>query len=175
MKEINIVVAVSLNGVIGLRESNSMPWHLPPDLARFKELTLGHTIIMGARTYESIGHPLKNRRNVVISSKTRPDVVSYTSLADAYEMEDGKLFVIGGQKIFEDAFANIKPKNLYVTVVEKNIPESSSNATFPIQGSRFGGEFLAVDGIVYNEISRSRIIDDYDDTFRMTHYRRGNI
>ena len=62
---IKIIVATSKNRVIG--DSNSLIWHLPADLKRFKELTTGNTIIMGRKTYESIGRPLQNRRNIIIT------------------------------------------------------------------------------------------------------------
>ena len=60
-----IVAAVARNGVIGHR--NRMPWHLPEDLRRFRQLTLGHAVIMGRRTFESIGGPLAGRENIVIT------------------------------------------------------------------------------------------------------------
>ena len=61
-----LIVAVSDNGVIG--RDNQLPWHLPADLKRFKALTMGHTLIMGRRTYQSIGRPLPGRRTIVIST-----------------------------------------------------------------------------------------------------------
>src|SRR5256885_3096968 len=62
---IAIIAAVARNGVIGVR--NRMPWHLPEDLKRFRRLTLGHAVIMGRRTFESIGKPLAGRNNIVVT------------------------------------------------------------------------------------------------------------
>ena len=65
MSKLSIIVAMSSNRVIGV--NNTLPWHLSEDLKHFKSLTTGHTIIMGRKTYESIGRALPNRRNIVIS------------------------------------------------------------------------------------------------------------
>ena len=65
---ISQIVAASRNGVIGV--NNKLPWHLPADLQRFKQLTLGHPILMGRKTYESIGKPLPGRSNIVITRQT---------------------------------------------------------------------------------------------------------
>ena len=62
---ISLIAAVARNGTIG--RGGRMPWHLPADLARFKRLTLGHTVLMGRRTWESLGRPLPGRRNVVLT------------------------------------------------------------------------------------------------------------
>ena len=62
---VSLIAAVASNGVIG--SDNALPWRLPEDLKRFKALTLGHPVIMGRKTYESIGRPLPGRRNIVIS------------------------------------------------------------------------------------------------------------
>lgn len=97
-----IVVAVARNGVIGA--GNQLPWRLPDDLRRFKALTLGKPVLMGRRTYESIGRPLPERTNVVVSSSSAPipgctlvDSVSaaLTQLASAPEV-----MVIGGAQIY---------------------------------------------------------------------------
>ena len=70
---ISIIVAVADNGIIG--KENGLPWHLGADLKRFKAITTGHTILMGKNTYLSIGRPLPNRRNVVLSSSLTADDV----------------------------------------------------------------------------------------------------
>ena len=62
---INIIAAISKNNVIG--KDNSLLWYLPNDLKRFRKITTGATVIMGRKTYESIGHPLKNRQNIILS------------------------------------------------------------------------------------------------------------
>ncbi len=69
MRKISIIVAMATNRVIGI--NNGLPWHISDDLKRFKQLTTGHTIIMGRKTYESIGKALPNRTNIVVSRQKK--------------------------------------------------------------------------------------------------------
>lgn len=96
------LVAMSENGVIG--RDNRLPWHLPDDLKRFKSLTLGHAVLMGRRTCESIGRPLPGRRNLVLTRNAgwRADgCETVTSPAAAFAAARGSaLFVIGGAEVF---------------------------------------------------------------------------
>ena len=69
MPRISIIAALARNGVIG--RGNAMPWHLPEDLRHFRALTMGHPIIMGRKTHESLGRPLPGRRNIVVSRDAR--------------------------------------------------------------------------------------------------------
>ncbi len=103
---LSLIVAAADNGVIG--RDGQLPWHLPNDLRRFKAITLGHAIIMGRITYESIGEPLPGRRNIVLSRD--PDYRAQgaevaRSLDDALTAAtDGEqLFVIGGATLFAEA------------------------------------------------------------------------
>jgi dihydrofolate reductase len=103
---LTLIAAVADDRVIG--RSNALPWYLPADLKRFKQLTTGHTVVMGRKTYESVGRPLPNRRNIVISSSKdfRPDGVTVVrSLDDALMLakDDGNVFIIGGARVFADA------------------------------------------------------------------------
>ncbi len=113
-----IIVAIARNRVIG--RNGQLPWHLSEDLKRFKKLTMGHTILMGRRTYESIGKPLPGRRNVVVTSQPIPDVECYTSLDDALDALNGQqtVFVIGGARMF----AAVLPlaSHLYLTLLDDN-------------------------------------------------------
>ena len=104
---ISIIVAVAENGVIG-REGN-LPWRLPADLGRFKRLTMGHTVIMGRRTWESIGRPLPGRRMIVVSRQPDyrvddSDVKTVGNLDQALRLAvaagDDEAFVIGGAESF---------------------------------------------------------------------------
>lgn len=100
------VVAVADNGVIG--KDGGMPWHLPADLAHFKRVTLGKPVIMGRRTWESIGRPLPGRRNVVVSSSLRPEGVLHAgSLDEALALpevrEAEEVAIIGGATLYEQA------------------------------------------------------------------------
>ena len=96
------IVAMADNGVIG--RDNGLPWHLPDDLRRFKALTMGHAILMGRRTQESIGRALPGRRNLVLTRNPRwqaPGCEAVGSLASALERAgEGELFVIGGAEVF---------------------------------------------------------------------------
>lgn len=100
---INIIAAVSRNGVIG--KDNKIPFHYPEDLKHFKNMTLNSTVIMGRKTYESIGKPLPKRNNIIISSKIYEDVVSYPTLKNALininDLDDN-IWLIGGSLIYEE-------------------------------------------------------------------------
>jgi dihydrofolate reductase len=106
-KRVVMVAAVADNGVIGL--DGDIPWSLPEDLKHFRATTKGNTVVMGRRTYESIGHPLPYRSNVVVTRQ--PDwsadgVFVAHSVADAVAMAqdfDGDVMVIGGAQVYEAA------------------------------------------------------------------------
>jgi dihydrofolate reductase len=103
MPDPEIVVAVARNGVIGVR--GALPWRLPEDLRRFKALTLGHTVLMGRRTYESIGRLLPQRLSILVSRQVGWHVdgaITATSLdaALAQAPPERRLFVIGGGEIY---------------------------------------------------------------------------
>jgi len=104
---ITIVVAKAENNIIG--SDNQLIWHLPNDLKHFKKLTSGHPVIMGRKTYESIGKPLPNRANIVITrnkGRNSEGIVIANSLEEAIEKGkeiDSEIFIIGGGKIYEQA------------------------------------------------------------------------
>ncbi|WP_329003271.1 dihydrofolate reductase [Kribbella sp. NBC_00709] len=98
-----LIAAVGRNGVIG--RDNDLPWRIREDLQRFKQLTLGHTLVMGRKTYDSIGRPLPGRRTVVVTR--RPDW-SADGVAVAHSLDealayDGTLYVAGGGDIYRQA------------------------------------------------------------------------
>jgi len=143
--KLNIIAAVALNGVIGDSRTNTIPWHLPADLFNFKRVTAEKTVVMGRRTFESIGRPLPKRKNIVITSdpqfKWRHKVATFTTLADALAQEEGEVFVIGGQKIYEEA-CSLRPDVFYITVVNAQ-PEG--DVKFPYDGWQFkGGIFMPI-------------------------------
>jgi dihydrofolate reductase len=101
---IALVVAMARNRVIG--RDNGLPWHLPEDLKRFKRVTLGKPVLMGRRTFESIGKPLPGRSNLVLTREPRwqaPGVIAVHSIAHALERAAGaeELAGIGGAEVFE--------------------------------------------------------------------------
>lgn len=125
--EISLILAASDNNVIG--HDNQMPWHLSNDLKRFKSLTLGHPVIMGRKTFESLGRPLPGRQNIVITrntdyAATGCDVVS--SIEDALDMVSGQdeVFIIGGGQIYSQMWE--KADNLYLTRVHTIIDGETS-------------------------------------------------
>lgn len=107
MSTLTIIVATDLQGGIGI--NNTLPWKLPEDLAHFKRLTTGHPIIMGRKTFDSIGRPLPNRRNIVITRNAgwRHDgVEAVDSLEAALALLDGaEGYVIGGAEIYKQSMA----------------------------------------------------------------------
>jgi len=106
---VTIVAAVARNGVIGV--DGGLPWHLPDDLRRFKELTMGHVLVMGRRTYESIGRPLPGRTTVVVTrrpdwSAGADDVIRARDVPGALQLGseiDDEVFVVGGGQVYEEA------------------------------------------------------------------------
>jgi len=119
---ISIIVAMAKNRVIG--KDNDMPWgRLPVDLKHFKKVTEGHPIIMGRKTFESIGKPLPNRRNIILSRSNIKiegcEVVS--SIEEAIELlkNENEIFIIGGGYVYKEAI-NIVDK-LYLTYIDLEI------------------------------------------------------
>lgn len=146
-----IIAAVARNGVIGI--GNRMPWHLSEDMKRFKRLTLGHAVIMGRKTFESIvstsGKPLPGRDNIVVTRSSewaRPGCRTAPSLeaalAEVHEPRDA--FVIGGAEIY--ALALPIARRLYVTEIERDF-----------DGDTF---FPPFDRSRWREVSRERIAPD---------------
>ena len=126
---ISLVVAVSQNNIIG--REGSVPWHLPEDLTHFRELTTGHSIIMGRRTYETIGKALKKRKNIVLSRRTEYEAagcfVAHT-LEEALEIAGGddEVFIIGGGEIYRQTLPIAH--RVYLTHIHRNF---KGDATFP--------------------------------------------
>jgi dihydrofolate reductase len=120
----SVVVAVSENGVIG--RDNQLPWRLPSDLGHFKRLTTGHTVVMGRKTYESIGKPLPHRRNIVVSRNAEFQAMGIevvSSLGDALKacIGEAEVFVIGGASIYGEALAMEVVDRIYLTIVHADV------------------------------------------------------
>ncbi len=132
--KVAFVVAMARNRAIGFR--NRMPWHLPDELKYFKKVTLGKPVVMGRNTYESIGHPLPGRPNIVITRNTSyaaPGITVVNSLTAALAAaqtlltpEQQEVMVIGGAQIFEEAMP--MADRLYLTEVEA---EPQADVFFP--------------------------------------------
>jgi len=115
---INIIVAYDKNLAIG--KDNTLVWRQSADLKRFKELTTGHTVVMGRKTYESIGKPLPNRRNIVITRQDiKIDGVEIVNSIEAIKNIKEDIFIIGGGEIYEKLI--IFADRLYVTEIDCEI------------------------------------------------------
>ena len=125
---ISIIVAFSEGNIIG--KNNKMIWKISDDLKRFKAITTGHTVLMGRKTYESIGKALPKRKNIVLTSipESIIDCVTADSLKDAIDLAAGEteLFVIGGESIYEQTLP--MADKLYITKVHVNL---SGDVKFP--------------------------------------------
>lgn len=127
---LTVIAAVASNRVIG--SGNALPWRLPEDLKRFKTLTMGHPIVMGRKTYESIGRPLPGRRNLVVTRNPafRADgcecVPSLASAIDKCMGNADEIFVIGGAQIYTEALA--LADRLCLTEIDRAFP---GDAFFP--------------------------------------------
>ena len=131
MSKISIIAAVADNYAIG--KSNKLPWHLPADLRHFKQLTTGHAVLMGKRTYESLPNgPLPNRKNIVLTSVLSEGVnegyYEADSLEDALELceHEDKVFIIGGGAVYRQSLDIAD--SMYITWVHA---EFAADAFFP--------------------------------------------
>jgi dihydrofolate reductase len=159
---INLIVAMAKNRVIGI--DNKMPWHLPADFAWFKKTTLGHPVIMGRKTFESIGKPLPGRRNIVVSRNPewRADgceVFDSLDAALASVPVAAQAFVIGGASLYESALQ--KTDRIYLTEVDAT-PD----------GDTF---FPALDRSQWREFSREHRDADEKNAFAMDFVIMGRI
>ncbi|MEK7495438.1 MAG: dihydrofolate reductase [Patescibacteria group bacterium] len=161
---INIIAAIGKNRELG--KDNKLLWHIPEDFKRFKDLTSGHVIIMGRKTYESLPEnfrPLPNRVNIVItrdkkftiSSRSKKDgnseVIICNSLEEAIKVSDfeisasnlnNEVFIIGGASIYEQGIKHAD--KLYLTLIDKDYPDA--DAFFPEYGE-FGKEVVVGEGV----------------------------
>ena len=121
---ISIIVAVAKGGAIG--KEGKMPWKIPGEQRQFKDLTTGHVVIMGRRSYEEIGHPLPERTNIVVS-KTKvfsgENLYTVKSLQEAIERAgQEEIFIAGGAEIFQEALP--LADKIYMTYVEMEVPDA---------------------------------------------------
>jgi dihydrofolate reductase len=119
--KISLIVAVDQNNGIG--KNNQLPWHLPADLQHFKKITTGFPIIMGRKTFDSIGKALPNRRNIVISRQADLKISGVEvcdSVQNAIKLckEEQEVFIIGGAQIFEQSLSIAN--GLYLTIIQNN-------------------------------------------------------
>lgn len=123
--KISLIAAIA-SGNRGLGKDNELIYKIPEDLERFKKLTTGHVVVMGRKTFESIGRALPNRMNIVVTSQPEilkdKGVFAVPNLREAFYLAEDKepreIFIIGGQKIFEQTID--RATKLYLTIVEGN-------------------------------------------------------
>ena len=133
---ISLIAAVAQNGAIG--KDNRLLWHIPEDLRRFKQLTSGHAVVMGRKTFASIGRPLPNRQNIVVTTHAQhtdaEGVLLASSLQDALQRAqgEGEVFIIGGESIYRAAMP--LAQRLYITRVYA-VPEADT--FFPTIGAEW--------------------------------------
>jgi dihydrofolate reductase len=135
-----LIAAIARNRGIG--KDGALPWHLPEDLKRFKRLTMGHTILMGRRTFASIGRALPGRRNVVVTRTEIPGIETYRSIPEALEALSGveRIFGIGGGRLYAALLE--RADELYLTLIDVDV---EADTFFPpyeeILSSRFREAF----------------------------------
>jgi len=133
MKHFKAIAAMSLNRVIGA--GNKIPWHLPEDFKWFKQLTTGNVVVMGRKTFESIGRPLPNRETIILSrSKFSVPGVRTVSDLDQIDLahEAREVFICGGGQIYAQALPLCS--DLYLTLVKREV---DGDAFFPAFEERF--------------------------------------
>lgn len=133
--KLSLIVAIAENGIIG--RDGELPWHLAADLRRFKRITMGHAIVMGRKTWQSIGRALPGRTSIVITRRTDfnpgdPKALVASSLDEALKLasqadcEQGQIFIIGGATIYDDTLP--RADRLYLTRVHANV---DGDVSFP--------------------------------------------
>jgi dihydrofolate reductase len=134
-----IIAAIDMNGLMGY--DNKIPWSKPEDMKRFKELTSNHVVIMGRKTYESIGKPLPNRINCVLSRSSniknlKSDVLLYSDMVKLLEDLDDyiqnnsqkQVWIIGGSSIYEDAFVLDVVSEVDLTIINGGYIPSATDS-----------------------------------------------
>ncbi len=150
---ISIIAAMGENRVIG--RGNEMPWDIPSELQRFKERTMGHPVIMGRKTFESIGHPLPGRKNIIISSRRGfapegclvvPDLRSAITAAEGVD----EVFICGGEAVFRETMP--LADRIYLTIIGE---EFDGDTFFPeIPDDFVEAERTIVEDIIPYEVVR---------------------
>ncbi len=129
MKHFKAIAAMALNRVIG--QANRIPWHLPEDFRWFKQMTIGQVVVMGRRTFESIGKPLPQRTTIVVSRSrpSIPDVQVVASLAQIdLAHEQREVYICGGAQLYSQALPACS--DLYLTLVKREVVGDTFFPTF---------------------------------------------
>lgn len=157
--KLNLIVAMARNRVIGI--DNKMPWHIPGELKYFKNLTMGHHIIMGRKTFESIGRPLPGRTTIIVThdpAYAQEGCLIAHSLEEAVKLSEGddQAFFVGGSSLYEQALPLVE--RLYITEINADY---KGDAHFP--------EFNRA---VWREVSRNPQVTEAGLAFDYVVYER---
>ncbi len=119
---LSIIVAISKNGIIG--KAGTLPWHLPEDLKYFKQTTLQHPILMGRKTYESIGKALPERQNIVLTRQPKWQAPNITTIHQVSDLQNltlihHEVFVIGGAEIYQLCYPHCQ--KIYLTLIDQEV------------------------------------------------------
>jgi dihydrofolate reductase len=135
--KLGLVAAIARNRVIG--REGALPWRLPEDMKRFKALTMGHAVLMGRKTFESLGKPLSGRKNLVVTSSPLAGVACFPSPEDALQAtrEDEWVFVIGGASLYQYFLERCDA--LFLTLVDR---EPEGDTMFPPYEHLLGTHYL---------------------------------
>ena len=151
---VSIIAAIGKNRELG--KNNRLLWHIPEDMKRFRKLTQGHAVIMGRKTFESIGKPLPNRTNIIITrdkSFQAPNCKIYHSFDDVIkainsgEINGGEVFVIGGGQIYNQALPHTS--TLYLTIVEGTYEADTFFPDYSVFSKTIQKERRESDGYVF--------------------------
>jgi dihydrofolate reductase len=155
VKSFKAIAAMSLNRVIGA--GNRIPWHLPEDFKWFKKMTTGHVIVMGRKTFESIGKPLPNRTTIVLTRSAGP-IPGVRTISDLSQLDPAdpvlagrEIFICGGAQLYRQALPLCS--DLYLTLVQRVV---EGDTLFP----PFEEQFELVEGVLHHP------------EFKILHYRR---
>lgn len=133
----SIIVAIGKNNEIG--KNNKLLWHIPEDLKKFKEITLGKIVVMGRNTYESIGKPLPNRHNIVLSKNLKlfsnncneklEICDDFSKIVENYKNSDEEVFIIGGAQVYKKALESGIVEKLYISHID--FTDNEAETYFP--------------------------------------------
>ncbi|WP_018247239.1 dihydrofolate reductase [Orenia marismortui] len=155
---LSIIAAMDKNQLIG--KKNKMPWYLPADLSYFKKLTSKHIIVMGRRTFESIGKPLKNRRNIVLTRNTDYSIDgceimhSIDEILNTFINSNEEIFIIGGAEIYKSFLPYVN--RLYITKIDHEF-----------EGDTF---FPKIDWNKWKKTSEKNAIKDTDNPYTYSYH-----
>ena len=154
MNNLSIIVAKAINNVIGI--NNTLPWHLPEDLKRFRSFTMGHHIIMGRKTYESLGRLLPGRTTIIVTRNTSYQatgalVAHSLQAAILLAADDAEPFLIGGAQLYKEGLAFAT--KLYITEVQTKVAGDAFFETVDLKIWQLASNqgYTSINGLAYSD------------------------